>query len=46
MWIKLQNEGAEPVTIKAGESLVQAIFMKYLITDSDGNLNIERTCYY
>lgn len=46
LWIKLQNEGTEPVTIKGGESLVQAIFMKYLTTDSDENLNIERTCYY
>ena len=46
LWIKLQNEGTEIVTIKGGESLVQAIFMKYLTTDSDENLNIERTCYY
>ena len=30
-------------TFKAGDRLVQGIFMKYLTTDSDLNLELERT---
>lgn len=46
IWIKLQNEGEKEVTIKKGEAVVQGIFMKYLTTDSDINLDIERTSKY
>lgn len=46
IWIKLQNEGEKEVTIKKGEAVVQGIFMKYLTTDSDRNLDIERTSKY
>lgn len=46
IWIKLQNEGEKEVTIKKGEAVVQGIFMKYLTTDSDINLDIERTFKY
>ena len=34
------------VTIPRGESIVQGIFLKYLITQSDRNINIERTSDY
>lgn len=46
IWIKLQNEGEKEVTIKKGEAIIQGIFMKYLTTDSDINLDIERTSKY
>lgn len=46
IWIKLQNEGEKEVTIKKGKAVVQGIFMKYLTTDSDINLDIERTSKY
>lgn len=42
LFFKLQNEGNETYTFKAGDKLVQGVFMKYLITDSDNNLEIER----
>lgn len=42
IWIKIQNEGNKKVTIEKGESIVQGIFMKYLTTKSDRNINIER----
>ena len=46
MWIKIQNEGKEKVVIPQGESIVQGIFLKYLTTQSDRNINIERTSDY
>lgn len=42
LFFKLQNESNETYTFKAGDKLVQGVFMKYLITDSDNNLEIER----
>ena len=41
-WVKIQNEGDKEVTIPKGEAIVQAIFMKYLTTDSDLNTNKKR----
>ncbi len=38
IWIKIQNEGKEKVNIKAGEAIVQGIFLKYLTTNSDKTL--------
>ena len=46
MWIKIQNEGNERVIIPKGESIVQGIFLKYLTTQSDRNIEIERTSDY
>ena len=46
MWIKIQNEGNERVIIPKGESIVQGIFFKYLTTQSDSNIEIERTSDY
>lgn len=46
IWIKIQNEGDKEVFVSKGESLVQGIFMKYLVTDSDDKLNIKRTSWY
>ena len=43
IWVKIQNEGDKTVTISKGQAVVQGIFMKYLTTDTDNNLNIERT---
>lgn len=42
MFVKLQNESNETYTFKAGDKLVQGVFMKYLTTDSDNNLELER----
>ena len=46
MYVALQNEGKEKVVIPQGESIVQGIFLKYLTTQSDRNINIERTSDY
>ena len=46
MWIKIQNEGDKIVSIKKGEPIVQGIFMKYLITDSDNASLKERKSSY
>jgi len=35
LFVKLQNEGKETVTFKAGDRIVQGIFSKYLICDDD-----------
>ena len=42
IFIKLQNESNQDLTFKAGDTLVQGIFVKYLVTDSDKNLNLKR----
>lgn len=46
IWLKVQNEGNEIVTIPKGESIVQGIFLKYLTTQSDRNCGQERTTDY
>lgn len=46
MWIRIQNEGDKVVEFSKGDSIVQGIFMKYLMTDTDENINIERTSDY
>ena len=46
IWAKIQNEGKEKVVIPQGESIVQGIFLKYLTTQSDRSINIERTSDY
>lgn len=46
IFIKIQNEGKETVKIKAGEAIAQGIFIKYLTTESDNNLGMERKSDY
>lgn len=46
IWIKIQNEGKEKVNIKAGEAIVQGIFLKYLTTNSDKTLKLTRRSDY
>ena len=46
MWIKIQNEGNQRVIIPKGEAIVQGIFLNYLTTRSDRNIEIERTSDY
>ena len=46
MWIRIQNEGDTVVKFNKGDAVVQGIFMKYLIADTDENINIERTSDY
>ena len=46
IFIKIQNEGNETVKLKAGEAIAQGIFIKYLTTESDNNLGIERKSDY
>ena len=42
IFIKLQNESNQDLIFKAGDTLVQGIFVKYLVADSDKNLNLKR----
>ena len=43
IWVKIRNEGKDPVTIKSGEGMCQLIFQKYLIADGDSFSGEERT---
>ena len=42
IYIKLQNESDKELSFKKGDRLVQGVFLKYLVTDSDNNLHKER----
>lgn len=46
MFIKIQNHSEKELKFKAGDTIVQAIFLKYLTTNDDNNLNIERGSDY
>ena len=46
IFVKVQNESDKPLHFDAGYSLVQGIFMKFLTTDDDENLNKKRTSDY
>ena len=46
IFIKIQNEGKETVSFKTGDAIVQGIFLKYLATKSDRNLDLERESDY
>ena len=35
MWIKIQNEGDKPYTVKKGEGMIQGMFIKYLTVDNE-----------
>ena len=43
MWIRIQNEGDKDYIVKKGEGMIQGIFMKYLKTDDDIELDRVRT---
>lgn len=46
IFVKVQNHGNETVRFKAGDTIVQGIFIKYLTTKSDNCLGIERESSY
>ena len=46
IFIKIQNEGKETIIFKAGDAIVQGIFIKYLTTKSDKNLGLKRESDY
>ena len=46
IWVKIQNEGNETITFSKGEVIAQGIFFKYLITESDRSIDIERRSDY
>ena len=35
IWVKLQNEGDKDYVVKKGEGIIQGMFVKYLITDTE-----------
>lgn len=41
--ICIQNNGKNPLIIKAGQRIAQGVFMKYLVADKDETLKDERT---
>jgi len=43
LWIRVQNEGNAPVTIKKGDAIAQCVFVKYLTTTNDNPLKSTRT---
>ncbi len=46
IFIKIQNEGTETIKFNANDYLAQGIFMNFLKTDSDKNIESERTSSY
>lgn len=42
IFVKIQNEGDEPKTFKRGENIVQGIFLNYLTTDNEEEIENER----
>ena len=46
IWLMIQNEGEEEYNFKKGEAIVQGLFMKYLTTQSDKSINIQRKSDY
>ena len=46
IFIKVQNESDNILRFNAGYALVQGMFMKFLTTDDDQNLNNKRTSKY
>ena len=46
IWLMIQNEGDEEYNFKKGEAIVQGLFMKYLTTQSDKSINIQRKSDY
>jgi len=46
LWTKIQNEDSVTHKFKKGDALVQGVFIKFLTTDSDQNLNLKRRGNY
>ena len=46
IWIRVQNEGDKTVELHKGDAIVQGIFMRYLTTNSDETLQLERRSDY
>ena len=42
MWVSIQNEGKEEITIKKNTAYCQSVFIKFLITDDDNVTNIRK----
>ena len=42
MWVSIQNEGKEEITIKKNTAYCQRVFIKFLITDDDSATNIRK----
>ena len=43
IWIKLRNDGDKPLELKAGDAVVQGIFMPWLMTNDDWTGDVKRT---
>jgi len=43
MWISIQNEGEETISLKKGTKIIQGIFVKYLTVDNEEQVITERT---
>ena len=43
IFIAIQNEGKETITLKKGDRFVQGIFIKYLTVDNEKEINNNRT---
>ena len=46
IFVKIQNEGIETIKFNAGDHLAQGVFLNFLKTDSDKNIESERTSSY
>ena len=42
MWVSIQNEGKEEITIKKNNAYCQSVFIKFLITDDDNVTDIRK----
>lgn len=42
MWVSIQNEGKEKITIKKNSAYSQGVFIKFLITDNDNVTTIRK----
>ena len=42
MWVSIQNEGKEEITIKKNTAYCQSVFIKFLITDDDNATNFRK----
>ncbi len=46
IWIRIQNEGDKPYSVKKGEGMIQGMFMKYLTVDNEeSDFNIRKSEY-
>lgn len=46
IWLSIKNEGNEIFKLEKGKSIVQGIFFKYLVTNSDLKANLQRKSDY